>query len=287
MTDDRDAPVHDTSRDDVSLLRRGPPPARARRRSAWSPEPTTEEGRRRRRRARWATALVVTGGLIGPFERELVCTHTFVAYHGQALEPEPVEFPTETVRARGWLWPLPFAGFALLWIAVLGLLRERVERVHPWLLPLLLGWSATAMWILQQKLAAPSAIVQPFGLERFLWPAGMALAIRLALTTKKFLVVLLQLALASTALRLPAALFSKIASDQHLGTSLDVSGITQIVHPMTRMQFDQPLSSGSSEQQFWLIWAEHVFVFPAFHVMSFAGVAFAFWLMQKHADTPE
>ncbi len=64
MTDDRDAPVHDASRDDVSLLRRTPPPARARRRSAWSPEPTTEAGRRRRRRARWATALVVAGGVV-------------------------------------------------------------------------------------------------------------------------------------------------------------------------------------------------------------------------------
>lgn len=76
MNDDRDAPVHDASRDDLSLLRRGAPPARARRRSAWAPEPTTEAGRRRRRRARWATAGIVAAGLVFGFGRLVVTQRT-------------------------------------------------------------------------------------------------------------------------------------------------------------------------------------------------------------------
>ena len=143
-----------------------------------------------------------------------------------------------------------------------------------------------ATWLCMQKLAAPAATVQPFGLERFLWPAGLALALRLAVTVPRFVPLLLQLAVGTAALRLPAALFSKLASDQQLGTCLDVSAIVDIVHPVTRQQFEPRLEPGSFPQQFWLIWAEHVLVIPAFHLMSFGGIAFAVWLMHKHRDTP-
>jgi hypothetical protein len=233
-----------------------------------------------------AAALVtVLHGALGPAERELVCTHTFVAYEGTALEPSAVDFPTDTVRAPGWQWPLPWLGFALLWTAIVFGGRNRTPG-NPYLLPMLLGWSAMLAWLCMQKLAAPAAVVQPFGLDRFLWPAGMALAVRLAKVTPKLLPLLLQLALATAALRLPAALFSKVASDRQLGTCLDVSSIVDIVQPITRRQFDPHLVAGSGEQQFWLIWAEHVLVFPAFHLMSFAGVAFAVWLLREQRGAP-
>ncbi len=222
-------------------------------------------------------------GLLGPAQRELVCTHLFVAYEGSALEPSPVEFATDTVHAAGWLWPLPFAVFAGLWSVVAW---RRPVLGNPWLLPLLLGWSAIATWLLMQMLAAPAAVVQPAALDRCLWPAGLALALRLAMTADRFLPLLLQLALGTTAMRLPAALFSKLASDRHLGTSLDVSKIVDIVHPVTRYQFEPRLEAGSPAQQFWLIWAEHVIAFPAFHMLSFSGIAFAVWLMRRHSTTP-
>ncbi len=229
-------------------------------------------------------ALLVLMGLLGPAERELVTTHTFVAYEELALEPSPVEFETGTKRAEGWQWPLPFVGFAVLWAALLTRLEGLHRRV--WALPLLLGWTSTLTWLAMQHLAAPAALVQPYALERILWPAGLALAVRIASKTRSFFAMAVQIALGTTLLRLPAALFSKYASDRSLGTSLDIHSIVDIVHPIQRLQFQPPLTPGSGQQQFWLIWAEHVIVFPAFHCMSFCGFAFAIWLMSRHADEP-
>lgn len=233
-----------------------------------------------------AAAFCLGHGLVGPAERELTTTHTFVAYEGIELEPSAVEFPTDTVTARGWLWPLPFAAVAVLFAAICWR-RRAAAPPGPWLLPILLAWSAMAAWLLAQKLAAPAAVVQPAGIDRFLWPAGVAMALRLAATVKQFVPLLFHLALGAEVLRLPAALFSKVATDQRLGTSLDVSGIVDIVHPITRRQFEPRLVDGSGEQQFWLIWAEHLFAYPAFHLLSYTGIAFAVWLMHRHHATPE
>jgi hypothetical protein len=220
----------------------------------------------------------------GPGERDLLTTHTFVAYRGQELDPTAVHFPTGTKTAPGWQWPLPYAGFALIWSVIL--LRRRSqnpEDENPYVLPLALGWTAMAAWLGMQFLAAPEDVVQPYALERFLWPAGLALALRSATTVRSLLVLLMLLAVGATALRLPAALFSKYAQ---LGTSLDVHTITDIVHPIQRAQFEPPLEPGSAAQQFWLIWAEHVIVFPSLHLMSYFGFAFAIWLMQRQHGKP-
>lgn len=221
-------------------------------------------------------------GVFGPAERQLVTTHTFVAYAGNELEPGPVHFPTGTQRAPGWQWPLPFLGFAVLWAGVVWRRRGGKAPRNPFVLPIAFAWTATAAWLGMQWLAAPAEIVQPIGLERFLWPAGFALTLLLSWSSTQFRYVVLALSLGVVAQRLPAALFSKYASDHALGTSLDVSGIVNIVNPMTRLQFEPPLVAGSAEQQFWLIWAEHVFVFPAFFLLSFAGVAFAAFMIRKH-----
>jgi len=217
----------------------------------------------------------------GPAERQLVTTHTFVAYQGIDLEPSPVHFPTGKVTAAGWLWPLPFVAFALL--GLLGMRRlQRGLPGNPWVLPALFAWSATAAWIGMQLLAAPSAVVQPWGLLRFLWPASLLLTFELARTNTRFLLLLAQLSIGIVVLRVPVALFSKYVSDRELGTGLDVSKVTEIVHPFTRLQFDPPLQPGSTQQQFWLIWGEHVFAYPAFHLLSMAGIAFAVFMMRKH-----
>ena len=86
-----------------------------------------------------------------------------------------VSFPTGTVTAPAGQWAIPYAGFALLWILILWALRRR-ELKNPWLLPLLLAWTSFAAWLGMQYLAAPAVVVQPVGLDRFLWPAGLALA---------------------------------------------------------------------------------------------------------------
>lgn len=217
-------------------------------------------------------------GLAEPEVRDLTTTHTFVAYEGQSLEPSAVHFPTGTKSAPGWQWPLPFLGFAALWAFLLLAVRNQEEQ-NAWILPLLLGWSATAAWLAMEWFAAPGALVQPYALDRFLWPAGLALALRLAASTQSLMALFLKLGLGCTLLRLPAALFSKYASDARLGTSLDVSSITTVVHPLQRVQVE--LEPGSLDQQMWLIWAENVFVYPAFHFMSVFGFAFAVWLMSR------
>jgi hypothetical protein len=132
-----------------------------------------------------------------------------------------------------------------------------------------------------QVAAAPAAVVQPFGLERFLWPAGLLLTLDLARSGGSFLRVFLMLSLGLVAQRLPAALFSKLASDHGWGTGLDISQVVKIVNPVTHLQFQPPLEPGSSAQQFWLIWSE-LLVYPGLYLLGFAGIAFASFMIQKH-----
>ncbi len=225
-------------------------------------------------------------GFTGPERRTLETVHTFAAFAGVDQEVSMVAFPTGTVEAAGFAWPLPFAAFALVWCVVLLRLGERPLR-SAIVLPLLAAWSAMAAWIGMQLLAAPSPVVQPLGLDRFLYPAGLATALVAARTIPKFLPVLLTISAVTMAARLPAALFSKYASDQRLGTSLDVTRVIDIVNPMTQMQFDPRLAPGSSEQQFWLIWLEHVIMFPAFYLLSLVGVAFGVFMFHHHGGTPD
>jgi hypothetical protein len=223
-------------------------------------------------------------GFAGDDARTLTTVHTYAGFEGAALEISMVAFPTGTFTAPGWQWPLPFAAFAAAWIAALWLLgRDRAK--NPLVLPLLFAWSATATWLAMQWCAAPAALVQPVGLDRFLWPAGLAAALIAAQTAQRFVVLLLQISAVALLARLPAALFSKYASDAHLGTVLDVSTVRDIVNPMTQMQFEPRLETGSSQQQFWLIWLEHVIFFPAVYLLSLFGIAFGAWMFHRHPDS--
>lgn len=222
----------------------------------------------------------------GPAERTLETVHTYAGFDGAALEASMVRFPTGTVTAAGWHWFVPFAAFAGLWIGILVWLQKRPLR-SAFFLPLGYAWTASAAWIAMQMLAAPGEVVQPFGADRFLFAAGLAGALVAARTIPKFVFVLLAVSLSTIAGRLPIALFSKFASDRHLGTSLDVTNVRDIVNPMTQMQFDPPLQPGSSEQQFWLIWLEHVIVFPSLYLMSLVGVAFALFMFHHHGPASE
>ncbi|MCA8973565.1 MAG: hypothetical protein KDC98_02535, partial [Planctomycetes bacterium] len=239
------------------------------------------------RRAAMAALLVaavasLAGGLLAPGARSLETVHHYAGYEGAALEVSMVAFPTGTVTADGWLWPLPFVGFAALWLLLLARLGGAPLR-NPLLLPLLLAWTATATWLLMQALAAPSAVVQPAGIDRVLWPAGLALALLVARSVNGILPLIVLCGGGVMAARLPAALFSKIASDQHLGTSLDISGVIHIVNPMTQEVFDPALVPGSGPQQFWLIWLEHLIIYPALHSMSLFGIGLGVHLWHKHA----
>jgi len=242
-----------------------------------------------RRTACALLAIAAIAGLalgIGGSERTLTTVHTYAGFDGSAHEVSMVAFPTGTVTAPGWQWPLVFAGFAALWILVLVRLGRRPVR-SALLLPLAFAWSATAAWIGMQLLAAPAALVQPVGLDRFLWPAGLAGALLAARTAQRFFGLFATIAAVTMMARLPAAVFSKVASDRGLGTVLDVSTVRDIVNPMTQMQFDPRLVPGSGEQQFWLIWLEHVIFFPAVHLMSLLGIAFGAWMFHRHGDDPK
>ena len=232
-----------------------------------------------------AILLSIVHGVTGPTERTLETVHHYAGYEGAALEVSMRAFPTSTFTAPGWQWPLPFVGFGVLWAFVLGRLGTRAPK-NPLLLPLLFGWSATATWLAMQSFAAPSAVVQPAGIDRALWPAGLAMALLSARTARGLLQLVMLTSTAVIIARLPAALFSKFASDNRWGTSLDIHRVTEIVNPMTQMEVDPPLAAGSGEQQFWLIWLEHVIIFPALHSMSLFGIALGVYMWHK-AGPPE
>ena len=232
-----------------------------------------------------AAAAVGLATSLGSEERTLTTVHTYAGYEGMQQEISMVSYPTGTVTAPGWQWAACFGAFALAWAATLGLLHDRPLR-SPMVAPLLFAWSATAAWLGMQATAAPAAVVQPVGLDRFLWPAGLASALMVCRRAKTFGGLFLQMGLAVSLARLPAALFSKFASDGQLGTTLDVSSVRDIVNPMTQMQFDPRLQPGSPEQQFWLIWLEHVLFFPAVYMMSLFGIAFGLWLYHRHENDP-
>lgn len=237
-----------------------------------------------------AAAATVVHAVLGPEARTLQTIHHYAGFEGANLEVSMVAFPTGTFEAPGWQWPLPFVGFAVLWGAVL-LQRGRRELKSPFLLPLLCAWTAMAAWLGMQALAAPSAVVQPAGIDRVLWPACLALALLVARQVGGIFMLITLVSGAMLAARLPAAMFSKIASDQRLGTSLDVSAVVDgrdgvIVNPMTQMPFDPPFVAGSGDQQFWLIWLEHVIIFPAIYTLSLFGIALGVHLWEKHKHDP-
>jgi len=234
----------------------------------------------------------IAAGLMAPGERALETVHTYAGYDGQkGMEVSMVRFPTGTFTAPGWQWPLPFVLFAAFWLTVLLRSKDRALRL-PWLWPLLFGWTATAAWLGMQMLAAPDLVVQPIGLDRFLWPAGLAASLLAAQTAKKALPLFVMASGTILLARLPAALFSKFASEGKLGTCLDVSTVgtsraSSIVNPMTQMQFEDPFVANSSEHHFWTIWLEHVIFFPAIHLLSLFGIAFSAWMFHRHgAESP-
>ncbi|MGB3968591.1 MAG: hypothetical protein WBO45_17785 [Planctomycetota bacterium] len=232
-----------------------------------------------------ATALagVITAGFADG-NRTLTTVHTFAGFEGAAMEASMVAFPTGSFTAPAWHWPMVFLGFAGLWIAVLWVLGRAPLR-NPLLLPLLFAWTGIATWLGMQWCAAPEILVQPVGLDRFLWPAGLAAALLAARRAATFGRLFLWLSAATLLMRLPAALFSKFATDQRLGTCLDVHDVRDIINPLTQMQFEPRLQVDSGEQQFWLIWLEHVIFFPAVHLMGLFGVAFAAWMFHRHPDS--
>ena len=228
-----------------------------------------------------AAAAGVVDGVMTGGDRTLETVHTYAGYEGSSFEVSMVSFKTGIVSAPGWQWPLPFLAFAVMWIFVLRFLGDRLPK-HAFVLPLLFAWSATAAWVGMQCLAAPPVVVQPFGLDRFLFPAGVSLAILAGRASKSLLVMFVTIGLSTIGARLPAALFSKIASDLQLGTSLDISTVRDIVNPLTQLQINPRIEPGSGQQQFLLIWLEHVIIFPAIYLMSLVGIGFATFMFDKH-----
>lgn len=231
-----------------------------------------------------AAVTMFTG--MGDGTRQLTTVHHYAGFAGADLEVSMVAFPTGTFEAEGGQWPIPYAAWTLLWILVLWSLRRR-EVQNPWLWPILFAWTSFAAWLGMQYLAAPSVVVQPVGLDRFLWPAGLALSLIAARSSRTLLVLFVAVGGGILLARLPAAIWSKIASDNELGTCLDVHSVRDIVNPMTQMQFEPRLEIGSGQQQFWLIWLEHVIFFPAVYLMSLFGIALGAYMFHKHGPHSE
>jgi hypothetical protein len=77
------------------------------------------------------------------------------------------------------------------------------------------------------------------------------------------------------------ALFSKVASDRELGTSLDIHSIVTFLNPITT-EGEVETVAGSFAQQGWLIWGQHLLFMPAFYLMSLSGIAIAAYLFRRH-----
>ena len=221
----------------------------------------------------------------GEGERTLKTVHTYAGYEGNAMEVSMVSFPTGTVTAAAGQWSIPYAGFALFWILALWALGRR-ELKNPWGLPLLLAWTSFLTWLGMQYLAAPALVVQPVGLDRFLWPAGLALSLVAAKRARSLVTLFVMVSSGILLGRLPVAVFSKLASDGRWGSVLDVHLVRDIVNPMTQQPFEPRLAVDSGAQQFWLIWLEHVIFFPGVYALSLLGIAFGAHMFHKHAPTP-
>ena len=104
---------------------------------------------------RWrprAAALLLTlalanlaAALTAPEQRQLTVSATFPAY--QELLIVPTAFPVEEVSAPGWFWALFAAGFAAAW-ALWAVTSRRA--VGPFVMPLILAWTGTALWLALQ-----------------------------------------------------------------------------------------------------------------------------------------
>jgi len=234
-----------------------------------------------------AAAAVLTAAiaLSGDEDRTLTTVHTYAGFEGSSMEVSMVSFPTSTFTAGPSAWAAPFAVFAGLWLALLFLLGGRDVK-SPWILPILLAWTGLAVWLAEQALAAPAMLVQPVGIDRFLWPAGLGLCLVAAKQCKSLLSVFFTISAGIMLSRLPVALTSKYLSSAKLGTALDIHTIRDIVNPMTQMQFDPRLEMGSPEQEFWLIWLEHIIFFPTIYLMSLFGIGFGVYMWHKHGDKP-
>lgn len=248
-----------------------------------------------RRKVAWATGavglLLVVLGLLGTGAapgpdgspvRTLQVTSTFAAYAEDGFEVTPRDFPIETVSAPAWAWTLPMAGYAA--IAMLVLLAAGARRPGPWLVPVALAWCALAALLGAQKLAGPAAAVQPYGVDRVLFPMSLAMGVMAGRQCDRLAPMFFQLVVCLFAMRLPVALFSKLASDLHWGTSLDIHTITAFVNPLAEHEVET--EPGSVQQQAWLIWAQHLGFVPAFYLMSVGGVAFVVQTYRVHGPKP-
>lgn len=221
----------------------------------------------------------LAAALAAPDRRSLTVTATFPAY--EELVIVPMAFPVEEVSAPGALWGLLAAGFAGAWAAWASLSR-RSGTPGPFTLPLVLAWSATALWLLLQKSAAPAVLVQPAGIDRALWPATLAAALMLAARCDRLVHLILYLSLFIALGRLPVAILSVLASHNQWGSSLDVSSITLFANPLVQRPVE--VAQGSAEQQLWLVWLQHLVMMPGIYMMSIGGIAVAVYLHHKHPE---
>jgi hypothetical protein len=216
-------------------------------------------------------------------EATLEITHKFAAFVGNRLNYK--DFPIETVRASAGAWGAPAAGFAALWAAIVWIVRPRPDRarreVHPFWLPILLGWTGCALILALEKAAAPMDLVTPYPFDRVLFPATLAAALLLAVRCRTLLLTFSWLSLFVALSRIPLAIVGTFATRDEWGTSLDVHSIVHFGDPIRQ----QPVivEAGSNVQLGWLIWVPNLIVFPAIYMCSAGGVALLRVMLVKAA----
>jgi hypothetical protein len=213
-----------------------------------------------------AVGLAGLAALAGSADQSLQVVFSYPAFVANRVESK--DFIIEETIAPAYAWTLAAAAFCGL---LAGLAWRGLPHRRPLTWALAFAWLGAGLALVLEKLAAPPAAVA-FRLDAALWLGSIAAAVALAQRGPSLVQLGLGVAIASTALRLPIALFGTLATWQGWGTSLDVHSIEFCAHPLA--QTPLTLEPGSVQQLWYLVWAQQLVVYPALTFASAGGVGF-------------
>ncbi|MBI5850138.1 MAG: hypothetical protein HZB39_03740 [Planctomycetes bacterium] len=246
-----------------------------------------------RRRVAWsllgAAGLALCAGIVSGGARRLAVEAGFARFRDNQIEFGA--FPIETVDAPGFAFGLVVLAFCGAWAMALFVLDRRSwppgelipatgAGAWPFMAPLLLAWSGTALVLLLEKAAGPAGLVRPLAFERAILPASIAAAALLAIRLRSVISALLWVCLFVSVARWPIAAFGALATHFELGTSLDVHTITEFANPFAQMPVS--VAPHSTEQIVWLNLGPNLLLLPGLYLFSAGGIAFAVAMFVLH-----
>lgn len=213
-----------------------------------------------------AVGLAALAALAGGADQSLQVVFSYPAFVANRVENK--DFIIEETVAPAYAWGSAAAAFCVLLAA---LTWRGLPQRRPLTWAFAFAWLGAGLALALEKLAAPPAAVA-FRLDAALWLGSIAAAVALAQRGPTLLQLVFGVALTSTALRLPVALFGTFATWQGWGTSLDVHSVEFCAHPLA--QTPLTLEPGSVAQLWYLVWAQQLVVYPALTFASAGGVGF-------------